>query len=1137
MNLRLVNAVDEFDGQRHAFLAAQLGLAVSDQVRQAALLPDWELLVATRVRTLLANGDSTTALDLLHERSDRLDASELTVLETEALVTLDRTADARDVLDSAIDRAEAAGLPQTVYALARLGCEVMIVQELWTWSWRISDRLERLAAVTGHPSHRLAAAAAGRAARREDRLKGPDPDQAFEDAFDAVGDSELVAEPELAALAGAQLRTGDQAARVVRLLRLVGLSRRDEGALRRMCGQLAQFDRAEFGGQLARRLGAPERKSGTESWSALLLESTETEATASLVLVLEQYASELPDALVATVSDILGTEMLPARWYPVVIPAGSAPPTAPGDTSPATAPPPGVSGKTTALLEDRLADLFSLEQMRQFLALQFDLSLDSVVNAGNNLREVVFALVHYFDQQGRLAELVARAREVAPSDPGLIEVADQLGVSTLTSPGNASEAVVRDHSSLGPDAWLQRLGQIEGQVCRVEWRSQQQAVGTGFLVGEDLVLTAAHVLGTGSQAIDLRFDYTETTGGQTLTSGTVFSVDKVLVSDTQDDGLDFAVLAVRGSPGVQPVGGVSKVGGAPRGWIELGGWPLDPPVGSSLAMAHYPTGDRLKAHHHGERGDQLRGRWHPAVPPAGNRARLVGRADLRYRTGPYRNATWRGEEGDRHYRRQGLRRADLGSPPWTRRPRSWVHVRLHPSLTSFRRTSMTVVDIHCHTFNADDLPVQGFVKAVGGSRHWLAGALAWSLDKVTQGLASGQEEITELDRLIRQGPALEEALPPSGLEVVDREADALLARLQAENPVLADNAAREAASDPGSTAGTGPGLESLQDRAEALRRYLRWVALFGRTRLELTRALVELYPEVNVFTPLLVDFQGLGDQPKTAVLQQLELQERLSRMSILGHFRATVLPFVGFDPRRLGALPLAQLAVATYGFVGVKLYPSVGFLPIGNLEERPEGMAEEEAVGVEHALNELYAWCEAAQVPITAHTNPTIYARQSFQNNSSPEHWERVLQRWPDLHLNLGHFGWAGPDWPDRISALMATYPHLHADIGNHDLADLSATIDRLEGLFADPATGTARERSLFGTDWFMVASHHRYPQFLTEIRDRYAERFPNDVDAFMGGNALSFLGFDDPANGNTVRLRARYAQHLVTPPAWLADT
>lgn len=445
---------------------------------------------------------------------------------------------------------------------------------------------------------------------------------------------------------------------------------------------------------------------------------------------------------------------------------------------------------------------------------------------------------------------------------------------------------------------------------------------------------------------------------------------------------------------------------------------------------------------------------------------------------------------------------------------------------------MTVVDIHCHTFNADDLPVRGFVRYVGGSRHSLAKALAWSLEKITQSMSSGAEELVCLDRLIKRGPGLE-SLETDALEEADDAADALLEQLEAEDPVLAQEAGGEAARDPDPAATDGQ--EGLRNLADELRRYLKWVALFGQDRLALTRSLIDLYPEVDLFTPLLVDFQGLEDQPKTTMTEQLELQERISRLGILGHFRAQVLPFVGFDPRRLGAVPMVKRAITDHGCIGVKLYPPVGFLPIGNVDDRPEGMSREAALGAEEALENLYTWCQTEQVPITAHSNPTNFARQSFLGNSNPQRWAKVLERWPYLHLNLGHFGWNGEDWPDQISALMATYPFLHSDIGNHELADLSATINRLDGLFKDSGTKTARDRFMFGTDWFMVASHHRYSQFLTEVRDHYGARFPDALEAFMGGNALRFLGFDDPKNLNTQRVRSRYQLHSVDPPAWLA--
>ncbi|TDO69278.1 amidohydrolase family protein [Kribbella sp. VKM Ac-2571] len=443
---------------------------------------------------------------------------------------------------------------------------------------------------------------------------------------------------------------------------------------------------------------------------------------------------------------------------------------------------------------------------------------------------------------------------------------------------------------------------------------------------------------------------------------------------------------------------------------------------------------------------------------------------------------------------------------------------------------MTVVDIHCHTFNGDDLPVKGFVKAVAGQRSQLARALAWALDDITQAMASGAEEIAELDRLIDSGPGEHEGAEESAVSQAAADGEVLLARLELEQPGLAAAAGAEAADG----RGPGSGDESFHDGLDDLRRYLSWAALFGKTRLALTRALIETYPEVDLFTPMLVDLQGLDDSPKTSTLQQLELQEKISRLGILGQLGAQVLPFVGFDPRRFGAVALVKEAVTEFGCVGVKMYPPMGFLPWRNRQSGVPGMSAEQALGVDAALANLYDWCTEHDVPITAHGNPTQFAKPACMDFSGPERWAAVLQEWGDLRLNLGHFGWSGrPEWPRRIAELTSVHPRLYADIGNHDLDDLEDTIEALDQIFT--AQQGMRQRFMFGSDWYMVASHLDFEHFLTRVRAAYLAKFPDQLDSFMGSAALTFLGFDDPANANNQRVRERYAAYGVTPPAWLA--
>ena len=302
--------------------------------------------------------------------------------------------------------------------------------------------------------------------------------------------------------------------------------------------------------------------------------------------------------------------------------------------------------------------------------------------------------------------------------------------------------------------------------------------------------------------------------------------------------------------------------------------------------------------------------------------------------------------------------------------------------------------------------------------------------------------------------------------------------------------------------------------------------------------MISTYPDVALFTPMLVDFQGLGDEPTTPTVVQLDLQEKISRLSMRGDLAAAVHPFVGFDPRRPDALRYARMAVESFGFVGVKLYPPMGFRPSGNAEDPPPPMTGAEAQAVDDVLDGLFTWCEREQVPVTAHCNPSNYADPVFKQFSHPDLWRRVLEAHPGLHLNLGHFGWSARDhdWPKIICGMTNDFDHLYTDLGNHKVEDLDESVDYLAELFDPVRTGPTKigERLMFGTDWFMVATHRSYEDFLVRFRDAFGSDFPDLADGFMGGVALRFLGFEDATNGNNRRLRTRYAEHGFEPPPWL---
>ena len=486
----------------------------------------------------------------------------------------------------------------------------------------------------------------------------------------------------------------------------------------------------------------------------------------------------------------------------------------------------------------------------------------------------------------------------------------------------------------------------------------------------------------------------------------------------------------------------------------------------------------------------------------------------------------------------------------------------------------TVVDIHCHTFNGDDLPVRGFVRGVHLEDHPLGDAVASLVDRLVQAKAPGYEqEVRRLDALLGAGGADEavvsgvnESLGADALVdaavVPDLEArvEAELRELSISDPYLLDAATADMEGAAGDTLVES---EGIGDWGPAAVRAARWAVLYASLRLDNTVHLVRQFgDEVDLYTPLLVDLElGLNDRAKTSVLQQVELQERISRLSMLGRLpgvrRARIHPFVGFDPRRevlsarrgdpLGALDVVKLAVERYGFVGVKVYPPMGFRPLNNAT-KPGGPPGQDGVAVDDALRELYAWCLAENVPVTAHCNISNGARDAYNAFSDPEDWGAVLAEFPGLHLNLGHFGGVRtltPDsWPWQIALLAgegsdAPGRNLYADVGNHrtDEEGFGTFMAELGQLFAAEETRAMANRLMYGSDWYMLAILPNLDSFLDDYRDAYAEAFgQRATEEFLGRRALSFLGFDDPQNKNCTRLRARYERYAPTRvPDWLA--
>lgn len=273
--------------------------------------------------------------------------------------------------------------------------------------------------------------------------------------------------------------------------------------------------------------------------------------------------------------------------------------------------------QATALADALVSAIPTYEELRQIVQYGLDQSLDAMAPDGD-LQQMTSNLVASVQTQpNAVARLVTAAREARPDDPGLIAIAQGLGLAPeVPAARDQEEALERavDPLSMLVDlpTWLSRGGRLEAQVCLIELRGKPH--GTGFLVGPDAVMTNYHVVETvlngGATPADLTvlFDYKRAADGTVINPGVRYALaspawlidaspyhpaERAGESDAipAPDQLDYALLHTAKTPGTDPVGGTL---GPPRGWIVPRAEEYPFAAGDILYVIQHPRGAPLK---------------------------------------------------------------------------------------------------------------------------------------------------------------------------------------------------------------------------------------------------------------------------------------------------------------------------------------------------------------------------------------------------------------------------------------------------------------------------------------------------------------------------------------------------------------
>lgn len=248
-----------------------------------------------------------------------------------------------------------------------------------------------------------------------------------------------------------------------------------------------------------------------------------------------------------------------------------------------------------------------------------------------------------------------------------------------------------------------------------------------------------------------------------------------------------------------------------------------------------------------------------------------------------------------------------------------------------------------------------------------------------------------------------------------------------------------------------------------------------------------------------------------------------------------IFPFFAVDPRRKELFDnpekqeginkiVARLRQNGGVFSGIKLYTPNGYSPS---DER---------------LLPLYEYCEHYQIPVTAHCSASGFATfapsvdvkgdiyengevvkkkgiYKFEHNglidmkrveervrvlNHPKIWERLLQEYPNLKLNLAHFGSqdAGrqTEWTDCIRRMMDIYPNLYTDLS---CISVRSELEMMLRYYRE-ASVSVKSRFLYGSDYYLNVL---FIDNMKSYRKNFSDLFtPSEWKEIAVVNPVNFL-------------------------------
>jgi predicted TIM-barrel fold metal-dependent hydrolase len=307
---------------------------------------------------------------------------------------------------------------------------------------------------------------------------------------------------------------------------------------------------------------------------------------------------------------------------------------------------------------------------------------------------------------------------------------------------------------------------------------------------------------------------------------------------------------------------------------------------------------------------------------------------------------------------------------------------------------------------------------------------------------------------------------------------------------------------------TSEGLASLvsffgkKDISQLIKKYYYFLSIGDlKSQLEIFKVLQSFYPEGTRFCVLTMDMEYMG--AGKVVKPFLTQLEELAAIKKDPAYKDLIYPFIFVHPERPFLHTLVKRFIEQENFAGLKIYPPLGYYPF------------------DKRLDLVFSYAEQNNIPVTAHcSRGGVYFKGEIKEKkhpitgkeikasknkfftdiyTDPDNYKYLLNKFPDLKLNLAHFGGSDEwlkylqnslidedgekNWFDKVREIIKLYTNVYADV-SYTLYN-TALIPLLKIALQD---AVLKNKILFGSDFYMVEQEESEREFAINLRASLGE-------------------------------------------------